>query len=409
MTPSGDACPPPRLVIPPPPHYNAPMRIALVAPFGLRAKGTARARALPLGVALARAGHEVALIVPPYDSPEDSGARWAQDGVEVMHAVLPGRDAQSAVWHLELGWRTFRLAQAWKPDVLHAFKPKGPAGLAAWLAWNGRAAWPRMRVIVDTDDWEGPGGWNDDQRTGYSPAQQRFFTWQERYGLSHAHAWTAASRCLAERAQSFGADPQRIHLVPNGLAEPKRWQTNGAGDGPYVLLYTRFAGVDLEGMAAAWSGVKQEVPEARLIVAGRGLAGEERRLMGMARGVEIQGWLEPDAMPLRFASCRVAAIPWRDSPANQARSSVKVREMMAAGLPVVATAVGELPEVLGDGAVCVPPGDWPAFGHELARLLQDRRAATAMGALGRSRVTEHYTWDRLARIAVSAYEGRVAG
>jgi glycosyltransferase involved in cell wall biosynthesis len=129
----------------------------------------------------------------------------------------------------------------------------------------------------------------------------------------------------------------------------------------------------------------------------------------MARGGEIQGWLEPDAMPVRFASCRVAAIPWRDSPANQARSSVKVREMMAAGLPVVATAVGELPEVLGDGAACVPPGDWPAFAREVVRLLQDRQAASTMGARGRSRVMEHYTWDRLAQLALCAYEGRLAG
>ena len=56
--------------------------------------------------------------------------------------------------------------------------------------WAQRAPFAQ---VVDADDWEGPGGWNDDPRAGYSGAAQRVFAWQERFGLSHADAWTVMS------------------------------------------------------------------------------------------------------------------------------------------------------------------------------------------------------------------------
>ncbi|MCX7707897.1 MAG: glycosyltransferase, partial [Anaerolineae bacterium] len=143
------------------------LRIALVAPFGLRAKGTARARALPLARALARRGHTVALFVPPYDSPEDSGRRWTDAGVDVVNLALPAVGREHAAWHLWLGWRLFLAARRWEPDVVHVFKPKGPSGLVGTLFWVTRIlSSPNPRIVVDSDDWEGPGGWNDDPRTG---------------------------------------------------------------------------------------------------------------------------------------------------------------------------------------------------------------------------------------------------
>ena len=196
------------------------MRIAFVAPFGLRAKGTTRARVLPLARELARRGHTVAVFIPPYDSPEDSDRRWVDESVDVINLALPGPGRGSAAWHLWLGWRLFHAVRAWQPDVTHVFKPKGPSGLAGALLWSTRHKTKDERrttkesvihpssVVIDSDDWEGPGGWNDDPRTGYPGIQRRFFAWQERYGLSHADAWTVTSECLRQRAIAFGANPE---------------------------------------------------------------------------------------------------------------------------------------------------------------------------------------------------------
>lgn len=385
------------------------MRIALVASFGLRAKGTARARALPLAIELARRGHAVALFAPPYDSPEDSGRQWREEvgasGVDVINTVLPsGR--QTAAWHLRLSWRLFLAVRGWRPDVVHIFKPKGPSGLAGTLLWVTRRRIARHpRVIIDADDWEGPGGWNDDPRVGYFPAQRRFFAWQERYGLSHADAWTVASRCLRDRAIAFGAAPEHVYVLHNGVRLSTNSRQQIAIQNPKsAILYTRFAGVRPADVASLWSQVQERLPDARLIVVGRGLSGEERSLERQP-GIEVRGWVEPAELPAVLAGATLAIAPWADTPSNRARHSAKILELMAAGLPVVATAVGELPATLGETGVLVPPGDSLALAAAVVALLADPATAEALGMAARERVRLHFSWAALvADVALAAYE-----
>jgi glycosyltransferase involved in cell wall biosynthesis len=442
------------------------MRIALVGPFGLRSKGTTRARALPLGRELARRGHAVALFIPPYDCPQDSGRRWregdvAAEKVEVVNVRLPAWGRRGALWHLCLAWRLFAAVVAWRPDVVHIFKPKGPSGLVAaalWILRRWTTGYRRIdtgvrrpaSIVVDSDDWEGPGGWNDDPRAGYTPFQRRFFAWQERFGLSYADAWTVASECLRERAIAFGANPQQVFLLPNGFSvfsfqfsvfspqlpasspqppassfqfpasspQPPALsfqlpapsfqppasspQFPASSFQPPALLYTRFAGVRAADVIAIWAAVRARLPEAVLTVVGRGLAGEERELVSVP-GIELVGWVEPEGLPAIFAKSALAVIPWADTPANRARSSVKVRELMAAGLPLVAYAVGELPATLGDAAVLVPPRDVAAFAVAVVSLMTDRERARALGMAARARVQAEFNWEHLAEIALRAY------
>jgi glycosyltransferase involved in cell wall biosynthesis len=392
-------------------------RLAFVAPFGLRAKGTTRARVLPLAQALAHLGHTVAVFIPPYDSPEDAGRRWREAGVEVVNVALPA-GAAGPVWHAALAWRLLRAVRAWQPDLVHAFKPKGPSGLvAAALSLAPASGLGRPPLVMDSDDWEGPGGWNDDPRTGYSPLQKRVFAWQERHGLSHAAAWTVTSERLRQRAVAFGAAPEKIFILHNGvergLEEPARVSLATVAavstvEAPSALLYTRFAGVRAAEVTAIWARVRAARPDAHLTVVGRGVAGEERGL-AQAPGVTVAGWVEPAQLPEVWARAQVALVPWDDTPPNQARHSAKVLELMAAGLPIVAYAVGELPATLGDAGVLVPPGDQAAFAREVAALLADAARRVRLGAAARARVAERFTWARLAQIALAAYDLAFAG
>lgn len=384
------------------------MRIALLAPFGLRAKGTARARTLPLARSLARHGHTVAVFIPPYDSVEDAGRRWQDAGVDVVNITLPP-GPQSAPWHWMLAWQLYITAARWRPDVVHAFKPKGPSGLAAAMWWTRRGG-SRPRLVVDSDDWEGFGGWNDHPAADYSIGQKRFFAWQEKYGLSHADAWTVTSACLAERAASFGAQRENIYLLHNGidaadLAEPPPAR---AAAQPVVLLYTRFAGARPDDVAAIWRKAREVEPDARLLVVGRGAQGEEAELADLP-GAEILGWLEREQIRAAFGRAALAIAPWADTAANRARHSAKVLELMAAGMPIVAYRVGELAVTPGETGALVAPGDAAAFASAVVGLLRDPARRALLGERGRDLIRERFTWDALAEVALAAYRGESSG
>jgi glycosyltransferase involved in cell wall biosynthesis len=75
---------------------------------------------------------------------------------------------------------------------------------------------------------------------------------------------------------------------------------------------------------------------------------------------------------------------------------------MAAGVPVVATAVGAVPEVVGDAAVLVPPGDPEALAEALRAVLLDAEQADDLRRRGRARVAA-FDWDRTVDGLVDLY------
>jgi glycosyltransferase involved in cell wall biosynthesis len=89
--------------------------------------------------------------------------------------------------------------------------------------------------------------------------------------------------------------------------------------------------------------------------------------------------------------------------------SLALLEAMAAGLPVIATAVGGLPEVVADGETgwLIPPQDAAALAGALVRLLADPALAQRLGANARDHVREHYSLDRQGREINEIFGGLV--
>jgi starch synthase len=86
-------------------------------------------------------------------------------------------------------------------------------------------------------------------------------------------------------------------------------------------------------------------------------------------------------------------------------------EGMACGAPVVCTRVASLPEVVDDGVtgLVVPPNDPAALGAAIRWLRDCPGEATRMGAAGRARVLERFTWGRVVRQCLAVYDGTARG
>ena len=388
-----------------------PRHIAMLGPFGLTPKSTMRMRALPLAEALVARGHRVTLILPPWDDPARSGQEWVEDGVTIRHIALPQRLPLWGIVHRLRG--AVRAAQ---PDLLHVFKPKGHGALAALGLEQ------RYPLVVDTDDWEGRGGWNE--VGDYSLAQRAVFAWQEQSLPRRAAAATVASRTLETQVWGFGLPRDRVAYLPNGIAAKRHgsWATAlegatatrvrlGLADAPTILLYTRFVEFSPARPIAILQAVRERVPDARLLIVGSGLHGEEAQTLAAAQRAGLGGalahlpWVEWEDLPATLAAGDVAILPYDDTLLNRAKCSVKTLDLMAAARPIVADAVGQNAEYLEHNAsgVLVAPNEPAAFARAVADLLDDPARRAQLGAAVARRAWQHFGWDRLAERAEQTY------
>ncbi len=392
----------------------------MLGAFGLQPKGTMVARALPAARELVARGHQVTIVMPPWHTPEEADRAWwdAEGGVRLEYVSLRGLGLPG-VGHGLVARRLVHRALREQPDIVHAFKPKAYSGLAAAeLRLRQLLGW-RRALVVDSDDWEGPGGWNDVE--GYGWPMRWLFARQERWGLRHADGLTVASRALETLAWALGVPPRRVSYLPNALdAAAWRWLASGepAGrrEGSSLLLYTRFFEFDVRRPLLVLGLVRAVVPEARLVVVWRGLRGEEEPFlaqaaqMGLGGAVQYRGWLERVDLARQLAEVDVALFPFDDTLINRTKCSVKLLELMAAGLPVVADAVGENAEVIepGRSGLLVPPGDVTAMARGVIDLLGDPERRRALGSAARQRVGERFRWQCQVERLEEAYRRALA-
>lgn len=370
-------------------------RVTMIAPFGIRPKGTLLARMLPLAKALTRAGLQCVIVAPPIHNPQDAGTTVMFDGVTVTHTAVPRLPGPLAV--LEQSWSLLAAARASRPDVLFLFKPKGQAGIAA--SWY-RRLFPATPLVVDCDDREGTGGWND--VLPYPLSAQWLFDWQERTLPRQADAVTVASRTLQSLCWADGCARDAVFYVPNGadiVATALPVPDTDAGV-PRVVLYTRFWEFDGAALVRVLAQVCATRSDVVFDVIGTGENGEERVFAvacvqaGISERVVLHGWQQPATIPGLLAQASIAVVPVADTLINRSRCSAKLLELLAAGLAVVGQDVGETRTFVQPGVngVLVDPGDDAAFAKAVVELLGEPVRLARLRAGARESALRH-GWD----------------
>jgi glycosyltransferase involved in cell wall biosynthesis len=219
---------------------------------------------------------------------------------------------------------------------------------------------------------------------------------------------------LADYAVAHGADPGRVLELPNGwnpeLFGPPRRGREPGGDFVVAFVGSLKPWHDLAALARSFRMLRGARPEARLLVIGDGpLAGTLRDdLADLPEGtVRFTGAVPHAEVPALLAAADVAVAPYPAS-SDDYFSPLKLEEYLAAGLPVVASAIGPVARriVNGENGLLVPPGNAAELGEAMRQLAEDPdlRARLARGA---RESAAGRTWDDVAARALAFMESMV--
>src|SRR5215208_5656381 len=230
----------------------------------------------------------------------------------------------------------------------------------------------------------------------------------ERWGERFAEAVLVITPRLRRLLLSDGVEENRLHLIPPGV-NPSLFE--GPFEDPFtdvgkprVLFVGRLApqkGVRALVVAAALI----EDPSAWVLLVGDGperpgLEREAKRL-GVGERVRFLGFFAHERLPAALAHADVLVLP-----SVYEELGTVLLEAMQAGLPVVASRTGGIPDVVEDGVsgLLVPPGEPEALVRAIGRLLADRDLARRLSEGAQERAKD-YDWEVLAERVLRVYQG----
>jgi len=224
------------------------------------------------------------------------------------------------------------------------------------------------------------------------------------------------SQFVAEEViEHFGAPPERVravhHGIPAGAAgtgAPNQTRGKARVGGPYLLaLGTIEPRKDFPRLVRAFDAIASSHPDLRLIVVGgRGWGAEafdEAVASSRFRArIDATGYVDIAERESLLAGASVFCYP-----SVYEGFGLPPLQAMAAGVPVVATAVGAIPEVVGDAGVLVAAGDTAALAEAIAGVLDDARRRRQLIEAGERRRAE-FTWEATAAGLATLYADAVA-
>jgi glycosyltransferase involved in cell wall biosynthesis len=222
--------------------------------------------------------------------------------------------------------------------------------------------------------------------------------------FSAATALIAVSEEIKTYLEGYPEVGQRVHVIPNGV-NPDRFPTTikpsiPASPGTFIVGFvgTLKPWHGLPILVEAFDQLYQQCSDTRLLIVGDGPEREslvaDLSARGLLNAAHFTGAVAPIEIPGLLASMTVAVAPY-PAQTDFYFSPLKVYEYMAAGLPVVASDIGQLKSLIEDEAngLLVPPSDPVALATALARLRQDPSLANRLGQAARKVMMQNHTWD----------------
>jgi glycosyltransferase involved in cell wall biosynthesis len=314
----------------------------------------------------------------------------------VGQATLAPRDAVAL-------WRLVRLMRRYRPHIVdtHTAKAGSLGRVAAWMAG--------VPVIVHTYHGHVLEGY-------YDPVRTRLLRVMERGLARLSTRLLVVSRRVGEDLVRLGAVPAgKIEVVPLGMdlapfldVDHRRGRLRrefGIPDeAPIVAIVSRIFAIKNHALFIdAAARVLRELPDVRFLIVGDGILRpaieQQAARLGIQQNVIFTGWRR-DLAEI-YADTTILVVS-----SNNEGTPVSAIEAMASAVPVVATRVGGLPDLIRDGetGVLVPPRSIAALSDALVALLKDPSERRRLGTAARADAVARFSVDRLIEDTTRLYD-----
>ena len=296
-------------------------------------------------------------------------------------------------------------------DLVHCFKNRAHAITALAVAqahalplimdlddWElglyleGITRWPRWRQVL----WGGPitrrisEALYLEQLARAAPAGLLVNSSALQAHFGGAIAYTAADPVAFDPQRADGVAFRRAHAIPDQV--------------PVIgFLGTPHPHKGIDDLLAAFATIQRVRPEARLLFVGVPSRNPYHARLRHSPGVTAIGYIEDHAYPAAYAASDIIVIPQRPVTEGIMQTPAKLILSMAMGRPIVATNVGDIPLVLGDTGIYVPPEDPATLATTLVDLLDAPEERAQRGASARAHFLAHFTLEHLRNQVLTLY------
>ncbi len=367
------------------------MKICLVSPYDFMREGGVNQHILRIAESFRALGHTAKIIAPTSIDPED--IQHPDPNVYLVGTVVPIKANGSVAritLSLNLSRKVKQILQEENFDVIHLHEPLMPALPLTVLAYSDAVNVGTFHAFAES-------------HIGYYYLRPFL-----RYVLNKLDGRICVSRPALEFiSQYFKGD---YEIIPNGIDLSRFEQPTepipSLQDGKLNILFVGRFGERRKGLKyllRAFSTIKRQVPDVRLIIVGKG---EAKGYLRYLRRNEIQdvifaGYVSDEELPRYYRSSHIFCAPSTEGESF----GIILLEAMASGLPVIASDIPGYASVLQHGkqGLLVEPKNREALALALMRLISDARLREQMGESGRAKAAE-YNWDRVAQRVLAYYD-----
>lgn len=221
--------------------------------------------------------------------------------------------------------------------------------------------------------------------------------------IRHVQHVVAVSDAIAAELVQRGVSQNSVEVIPNGIPSQTPAARSGRDRRTIAIVGRLIREKNVHVALAAIAALRVRWPDLRAVIAGEGPFLKELEAqvgsLDLQGSVEFCGFVEDVQGLLADADIFVM-------PSQTEGMPIALLEAMASGLPIVASAVGSIPQVARHGkeAVLVGPGDGPALKSAIASLLEQPALADRLASSARARFTSHFTSESMAARYSSMYD-----